>query len=142
MILVKTFPVYWFTIWHMLGLTKNLHRRTTRSLLTLLGGLWLLAAAAPCVMAMSYCPPDMSCGGLPMDQLAIGDCDALAAADCRISGVERLVSAVPVVDFSIIPVRLHSLPADAALHLIRVPDRYANVILPPPLNLQHAKLLI
>ena len=100
------------------------------------------AAPAPCVMAMSHCPPDMPHGGLPMDQLAIGDCDALAAADCRISGVERLVSAVPVVDFSIIPVRLHSLPADAALHLIRVPDRYANVILPPPLNLQHAKLLI
>jgi hypothetical protein len=45
-------------------------------------------------------------------------------------------------DFSVVPVRLHGLLPVAVLHTPHTPDRYATVILSPPLNLQHAVLLI
>jgi len=71
-----------------------------------------------------------------------GDCDALTAVDCQSSGEERLAAATPVMDFTVVPVRLHGLPLATALHTPHTPDRYATVILSPPLNLQHAVLLI
>jgi len=70
------------------------------------------------------------------------DCGALAAVDCQSSGEERLAASTPVMDFSVVPVRLHGLPITAVLHTPHTPDRYATVILSPPLNLQHAVLLI
>ncbi len=129
----------------MLGLTRKIRYRTAQTMLALVGGLWLLAAAVPCVMAMSHCPPGMAgdCPPTAQPELsAAGDCDVLAAVDCQSSGEERLVPTVPVMDFSVVPVRLHGLPAAAVLHTPHTPDRYATVILSPPLNLQHAVLLI
>jgi hypothetical protein len=114
-------------------------------MLALLGGLWLLAAAAPCVMAAPHCPPGMAGDCPSMDHhglSAAGDCDALTAVDCQSAGEERLAATTPVMDFSVVPVRLHSLPVAAALQTTHTPDRYATVILSPPLNLQHAVLLI
>ncbi len=129
----------------MLGLSRKTRFRTTQTLLALMGSLWLLAAAAPCVMAAPHCPPDMAGDCPSMDhpgQSAANDCDALMAVDCQSSGEQRLAAATPIMDFSVVPVRLHGLPPAAALPTAHTPDRYATVILSPPLNLQHAVLLI
>lgn len=129
----------------MLGLTRKIRYRTAQTMLALVGGLWLFAAAAPCLMAVSHCPPGMAGDCQSMDQpglFAAGDCDTLAAVDCQTAGEERLAATAPVVDFSVVPVRLRSLPTATALHGTHVPDRYATVIPSSPLNLQHAVLLI
>ena len=129
----------------MLGLTKKVRFRTAQTLLALLGSLWLLAAAAPCVMAMSHCPPGMVGGDQPLvhpGPSALVNCDTLTAAGCKATGEERLAATAPVMDFSVVPVRLHALPMPAALHTTHAPDRYATVILSPSLNLRHAILLI
>jgi hypothetical protein len=129
----------------MLGLSRKVRFRTAQTLLALMGSLWLLAAAAPCVMAASHCPHGMAGDCPSMDQpglSAAGDCDTLTAVDCQSSDEQRLAATTPVMDFSVVPVRLHSLPVIAALHTPHTPDRYATVILSPPLNLQHAVLLI
>jgi hypothetical protein len=126
-------------------MTRHLRRRTAQGLLALLAGLWLLAATAPCVMAAPHCPHGMS-GDCPSmehaGQSAAGDCDALTAVDCQSADQEQLAATTPVMDFSVVPVRLHGLPAVAVLRTPHTPDRYATVILSPPLNLQHAVLLI
>ena len=129
----------------MLGLSRKTRYRTAQMLLAVVGGLWLLAAAAPCVMVTSHCPPGMAGDCPSMDHPGMsmaGDCDALTAADCQSSGEERLAATTPVMDFSVVPVRLHDLPVATVLHTPHTPDRYATVILSPPLNLQHAVLLI
>jgi len=129
----------------MLGLTRKVRFRTAQTLLALMGGLWLLAATAPCVMAAPHCPPGMAGDCPSMDHpglSAAGDCDVLTAVDCQSSGEERLAATTPVMDFSVVPVRLHDLPSVAVLHTPHTPDRYATVILSPPLNLEDAVLLI
>lgn len=129
----------------MLGLSKRIRQRTARVLLALVGGLWLVAAAAPCVAAMSDCPlgmaSDCATASSP-DHSTNHDCTTLNAVDCQTSHDERLAATVPAPDFTVVPVRLHSLPAFPALPSAHAPDRYATVILSPPLNLQHAVLLI
>lgn len=129
----------------MLGLSKRIRQRTARAVLALVGGLWLVAAAAPCVAAMSSCPMGMN-GDCPSmtdpGHSTNPDCTALNAVDCQTSHEERLVMPLPALDFTMVPVRLHSLPALPGLHPAHAPDRYATVILHPPLNLQHAVLLI
>jgi hypothetical protein len=129
----------------MLGLTRKTRFFTARTMLALVGGLWLLAATVPCVMAMSHCPQDKAAGCPPTDQsglTATDNCDTLTAVGCQITGEERLAATSPVMDFSVVPARLHGLPAAVVLRTPHTPDRYATVILSPPLNLQHAVLLI
>lgn len=129
----------------MLGLPKRIHQRTSHAILALVGVLWLVAAVAPCVAAMSSCPMGMS-GDCPSttghDHSTNPDCTALNAVDCQTSNEARLVVALPVLDFTMVPVRLYNLPALPGLSPAHAPDRYAAVILHPPLNLQHAVLLI
>ena len=129
----------------MLGLSKRIRQRTARAVLALVGGLWLVAAAAPCVAAMSTCPMGMSSDCLStngQDRATNPDCTTLNAVDCQTSSEERLVVTPPALDFTMAPVRLHSLPALPGVSPAHAPDRYATVILHPPLNLQHAVLLI
>jgi len=129
----------------MLGLSRKTRFRTAQTLLALMSCLWLLAAATPCVMDMPHCPTGMA-GDHPSTDLpglyATDECDVLAAVDCQSSSEERLAANNPVLDFSIVPVRLYGLLIAATLHTLHAPDRYATVILSPPLNLQHAVLLI
>jgi len=129
----------------MLGLSKRIRQRTARALLALVGGLWLVAAAAPCVAAMSACPMGMAgdCVHTSNSDLSTdSECTSLNAVDCQTSHEERLAATTPAPDFTMVPVRLYSLPALPALTRALAPDRYATVILVPPLNLQHAVLLI
>ncbi|MEK7666629.1 MAG: hypothetical protein AAB406_03040 [Pseudomonadota bacterium] len=86
----------------MLGLSRKVRFRTAQTLLALMGGLWLFAAAAPCVMAAPHCPPGMAGDCPSMDHpglSAVGDCDVLTAVDCQSSGEERLAATSPVMDF-------------------------------------------
>lgn len=129
----------------MLALSNKIRQRTARAVLALVGGLWLVAAAAPCVATMSTCPMDMSNDCLNttgQDRTTNPDCTTLNAVDCQTSHEERLVVTPPVLDFTMVPARLYSLPALPILSPAHVPDRYATVILYPPLNLQNAVLLI
>jgi len=130
----------------MLGLSRKVRSRTAQTLLAVVGGLWLFAAAAPCVMAAPHCPPGMAGDCPPADRPGLPaaiDCDVLTAVDCRqSSGEERLAATAPAMDFSVVPVRLHDLPLVAAMHTPHTPDRYTTVVLSPPLNLRHAVLLI
>jgi len=129
----------------MLGLSKRIRQRTARILLALVGGLWLVAAAAPCVAVMPACPMGMAgdCAFTgDSDRSTNSECTTLNAVDCQTSNEERLAGTVPALDFTMVPVRLYSLPALPALTRTLAPDRYATVILVPPLNLQHAVLLI
>lgn len=129
----------------MLALSNKIRQRTARAVLALVGGLWLVAAAAPCVAAMPTCPMGMSNDCLNttgLDRSTNPDCTTLNAVDCQTSNEERLVVTLPAFDFTTVPVRLYSLPALPVLSPAHVPDRYATVILHPPLNLQNAVLLI
>jgi hypothetical protein len=129
----------------MLGLSRKDRFRTAQILLALMSSLWLFAAVAPCVMAAPSCPPGMAGDCPSMDQPGLtvaGDCNVFAAVDCQSSGEQRLAASTPIMDFSVVPVRLPGLSLVAALRTTHAPDRYATVILTPPLNLQHAVLLI
>lgn len=129
----------------MLGLSKRIRQRTARAALALVGGLWLVAAAAPCLAVTPTCPMGTSGDCLSttsQDHSTNPACTTLNAVDCQISSEQRLVVAVPALDFTIVPMRLHSLRALPGLSPAHAPDRYATVILHPSLNLQHAVLLI
>ena len=73
----------------MIRLSRKHREHTARGLLATLAGLWLLAAAVPCVMAQPpACPPDMAGNNCPHEgQPALDtadNCDALAALNCRL----------------------------------------------------------
>jgi hypothetical protein len=131
----------------MFAFSRKLHRRTAQSLIALLGSLWLLAAAAPCVMAAPRCPGmGGDCDSMDSRQPAASvPCEALQAVDCQVAQADTLVANTPVVDFSLLPVLLFTLPHDAVSNAERAhriePDRYAFDLYPPPLRLQHSVFL-
>ena len=130
----------------MLGLTHRTRRTTARGLLALMSSLWLLAAAAPCVMAAPHCP---GMDGQPcesMDHAAKApDCDSLQAVDCQREDT-ALNSRDSVPDLSMVPVLLATTPLTVELatlpSLTADPDRLTLQLSPPPLYIQHAVLLI
>jgi hypothetical protein len=136
----------------MLGLTRRLRRSTARTLLALWAGLWLFAAAVPCVMAASHCP-DM--GGVPCESMdmpanhalpAAADCDTLQAIDCQTANEHFVTTRAVTPDFQVLPPRLLTLPAAAAilpLHpALPQAERYVLRLSPPPLHLQLSVFLI
>ncbi|HLD14791.1 MAG TPA: hypothetical protein VJB18_08780 [Burkholderiales bacterium] len=74
----------------MIRLSRKRREHITRGLLATLAGLWLLAAAAPCVVMAQApaCPPDMASHHYPHESQpaldAADNCDALAALNCRL----------------------------------------------------------
>jgi hypothetical protein len=135
--------------WPMFRPTHTNRRRTAKSLLALLAGLWLLAAAAPCVMAATHCPHGMNGDCDSMDthpQPAANPCDSLQAVDCERNTTDSLAANIPVVDISVLPVLLTTLPHNVVEGPARgrdsAPDRYAFLLYPPPHRLQHSVLLI
>ncbi len=123
--------------------TRTLQQRTARGLIALLGGLWLLMAAAPCVMAApchdmgnTPCPAPGPLSGAP-------DCDSLQAADCQRE--EATLNQLPAPDMQAALVLLTRAPAvftQISVLLARDADRLALRISSPPLYLQHAALLL
>src|SRR3989344_130362 len=74
----------------MIRLSRKRREHITRGLLATLAGLWLLAAAAPCVVMAQApaCPPDMASHHYPHESQpaldAADNCDALAALNWRL----------------------------------------------------------
>ena len=131
----------------MFGFSRTIRRRTARGLLTLVSGLWLLATAAPCVMAATHCP---GMNGVPCESMdhalpADIDCDSLQAIDCQRADV-ALTDRNATPDLQIVPVLLTTVsPAvysDIFRFLARDPDRLVARLSPPTLYLLHTALLI
>jgi hypothetical protein len=129
----------------MFGLSRTTRRRTAKGLLALMSGLWLLAAAAPCVMAA---PPCLGTGGAPCqsaDSAAMPDCDALEAVDCRRADA-NLTDRVALPDLSALPPRLLTVASVAVQPVSNPPpadaERFVLRLASPPLYLRHAALLI
>lgn len=136
----------------MLGLKAVTRRGTARGLLALMSAVWLLAAAAPCVMAASHCP-DM--GGVPCESMdmpanhalpAAADCDTLQAIDCQTANEHFVTARTVTPDFQVLPPRLLILPAATAVlpphPSLPQAERYVLRLSPPPLHLQHSVFLI
>ncbi len=124
-------------LWHF-----RKHIRThARRILVAGAGLWLITAAVPCVMAAPHCPgmgTDTHCA-----EAASAQTGCQAALDCALP--DSGASAPAVFDFAApAPVILATLPATNLLP--PVPPRHlapGRLRSPePPLNLQHARLLI
>ena len=129
-------------------LSRKHQKRTARGLLATLAGVWLLAAAVPCVMAQPpACPPDMTGNHYPHESQptlnAADDCDALAALNCRLPNPNPPSAAldIPVptpVLLQTFPVVLDVIQADRLSH-------FAHTTVDPPtpiLNRKQSRLLI
>lgn len=125
-------------LWHF----RKHVRSHARRILVAGAGLWLVTAAVPCVMAAPHCPDmgaDMHCA----EAAAAAQTGCQAALDCALP--DAGASAPAVFDFAApAPVILATLPATNLL--LPAPLRYlapGRLRTPePPLNLQHARLLI
>lgn len=110
-----------------------------------MSGVWLFAAAAPCVMAAPQCP---RMDGAPCDSPGMTttpDCDTLQAVDCQRTDI-NLTERVALPDFSALPPRLLTVASFLLQSARNVPPadwrRFTLRPLSPPLYLQHAALLI
>ncbi|HLD14818.1 MAG TPA: hypothetical protein VJB18_08915 [Burkholderiales bacterium] len=133
----------------MIRLSRKRREHTTRGLLATLAGLWLLAAAAPCVVMAQApaCPPDMASHHYPHESQpaldAADDCDALAALNCRLpnpnppSAALDIPAPAPVL-LQTLPIVLDVIQADRLSH-------FAHTTVDPPtplLNRKQSRLLI
>lgn len=129
----------------MSGLTHVTRRRTALGLLALMSGVWLLAAAAPCVMAAPQCPRMDGAPCESMDSMATPDCDTLQVVDCQRADM-NLTDRVAVPDFTVLPPRLLTVASIAVQPARNAPpaDPHRFALRPhsPPLYLQHAAFLI
>ena len=132
----------------MIRLSRKHREHTTRGLLATLAGLWLLAAAAPCVMAQPpICPPDMVGNHCPHESQpaldAADNCDALAALNCRLPNPNPPSAALDIpapaaVLLQTFPMVLDVIQADRLSH-------FAHTTVDPPtplLNRKQSRLLI
>lgn len=126
-----------------LGIRKGV-RRTTHSLLALMAGTWLLAAAAPCVMAQPAPMPADHAGCCPDKALPpAADCDTLSALDCQLPKPvpPSATFDLPVPTVALLytlPTALTPLLSDDA----GPPPRTDISPTPPHLNRKHSRLLI
>ncbi len=131
----------------MMRLSQKHQKRTARGLLAALAGVWLLAAAVPCVMAQpAACPPDMAGKYCPHENqpaLDVADgCDALAALNCRLPDPNppsiTLDTPAPV------PMLLQTLPVTLTVVRTNHPPGFARAADPPTplLNRKQSRLLI
>ena len=118
-----------------------------RGLLALAASLWLIAAAAPCVMAQSHqmnhasihCP--MHDGVMNM---GADDCGPVTAVNCQMPDINSPAT-VAFGDMAVTPVLLTVLPVAIALPDNRVPLRreFSRPDNPaPPFHILHLTLLI
>ena len=118
-----------------------------RGLLATIASLWLVAGAAPCVMAQSHpmnhasvhCP--MHDGGMNMDT---DNCGPVTAVSCQMPDVNSPAT-VAFGDMAVTPVLLTVLPVTTDLPDNRVPLRYdffAPDFPSPPLHIQHLTLIL
>ena len=105
-----------------------------RGLLAGLLGLWLAAAAAPCVaMTLNSETPSHPCTDMEsvLDQSVA--CEQATAPDCALPDGNGLVAAAP--DFSVTPVILMTVPAVAVAPTLSTPLSAWKLLQPAPLPL-------
>jgi hypothetical protein len=118
-----------------------------RTLLATLASLWLVAGAAPCVMAQSqpmnhpsvHCP--MHDGGMNMDN---NDCGPVTAVSCQLPDLQSPLAAA-MGDMAVTPALLTVLPVAVAVPVNSIPlqqDFFTPDIPAPPLHIQHLTLIL
>ena len=118
-----------------------------RTLLASLAALWLVAGAAPCVMAQSHhmnhasvhCP--MHDGGMNLDA---DHCGPVTAVSCQLPDLQSPLAAA-LGDMAVTPVLLTVLPVIVALPDNSISPRhdYFTPDIPaPPLHIQHLTLIL
>jgi hypothetical protein len=117
-----------------------------RLMLGVVGGVWLTAAAAPCVMAAPCVPPpEPACHQAPAAPADHGpQCPASGAIDCQLPtsyspAAFDLTDHLPVLPVTTVP-PLATLPADPHRSWRGTP--HAGGVPAPPLYLQHLALLL
>ena len=119
----------------------------TRGLLATIASLWLVAGAAPCVMAQSqpmnlasvHCP--MHDGGMNLDT---NDCGPVTAVSCQLPDLQSPLAAA-LGDMTVTPVLLTVLPIAIVMPDNRVPlrhDFFTPDFPAPPLHIQHLTLIL
>ena len=116
-----------------------------RSLIAAMASLWLVAAAAPCVMAqsqqMDYTAPRCA---MPMAQADMKNCDPVTAVSCQLPNINSpLITALG--DLAATPVLLTILPASVIFPETRQhpPQDFYNPNIPEtPLHIQHLTLIL
>jgi len=118
-----------------------------RGLLSTLAALWLIAGAAPCVMAQSQ-PMNHSSVHCPMHDgvmnMVADDCGTVTAVNCQMPDINSPAT-VAFGDMTVTPVLLTVLPIAIALPDNRVPLRheFSRPDNPaPPFHILHLTLLI
>ncbi len=118
-----------------------------RTLLSTLAALWLVAGAAPCVMAQPspmdhvfvHCP--MHGGGMNLDT---NDCGPVTAMSCQLPDLQSPLAAA-LGDLAVTPVLLTVLPVVVAVPDNSIPPRhdfFTPDIPAPPLHIRNLTLLI
>ena len=118
-----------------------------RGLLSTLAALWLIAGAAPCVMAQTqpmnhgavHCP--MHDAGMNMDA---DDCGPVTAVSCQMPDLQSPL-AVALSDMAVTPALLTVLPVVVALPDNSISPRhdfFTPNIPAPPLYIQHLTLIL
>ena len=132
----------------MIHLSRKHQKRTARDLLAALVGVWLLAAAAPCVMAQPpACLPDMTGKYCPNENQpaldAADGCDALAALNCRLPDPNPPSIALDIPAPA--PILLQTLPVVPEVSRASLLPNFVRAAVDPPtplLNRKQSRLLI
>jgi hypothetical protein len=119
----------------------------SRGLLSTLVALWLIAGAAPCVMAESH-PMNHASVHCPMHNgvmnMVADDCGPVTVVSCQMPDLQSPLAAA-LGDMAVTPVLLTVLPIAIALPDNRVPlrhDFFTPDFPAPPLHIQHLTLIL
>ena len=121
-----------------------------RGLLATAASLWLVAAAAPCVMAQPHpaypvsAPCSMSKGMAHAAMADMKDCGPVTAVNCKLPDINTPLAAM-LGDFAATPVLLTTLPVSTILPQTRQHphnDFFTPDIPAPPLHIQHLTLIL
>ena len=120
-----------------------------RGLLATAASLWLVAAAAPCVMAQTRPaePASAPCSmnkGMATDMTNMKDCGPVTAANCKLPDINTPLAAA-LGDLAATPVLLTTLPVLTILPQTRQHpqnDYFTPDIPAPPLHIQHLTLIL
>jgi hypothetical protein len=125
---------------------KN-RKSVARGLLAVATSLWLVASAAPCVMAQSH-PMNHASVHCPMHDGSVNldadDCGPVTAVSCQLPDLQSPLAAA-LGDLTVTPALLTVLPVAITLpdnHISLRQDFFTPDIPAPPLHIRHLTLLI
>ena len=126
----------------MIPLGRKHRKRTARGLLAVLSGLWLLAAAAPCLAAQPMaCPSDSLGNHCPLDSRSALDaacgCGALEALNCHLPNPNPPSAALDIPAPA--PMLLQTLPVPPEISRVSRLPTFARTNADPPTPLLNRK---